>query len=161
MAADSRRISTHVLDQTSGQPAEGLDATLVAFLVQPGAPGAHADAEVARFHAQTQPGSGRIAQWTTVERSPAADAHQSTPAEHSAPAYAHPGDVFHQAQRDGLDRVEWRLELDVEAYWARQGVLSFYRTVTVQFTTRLNDTRGHWHVPVLLGPHGYTTYRGT
>ena len=35
----------------------------------------------------------------------------------------------------------------------------FYPEVSVTF--RVRDTTRHYHVPVLLSPYGYTTYRGS
>ncbi len=48
----------------------------------------------------------------------------------------------------------YRLTFDVSAY--AQG---FYPQVAVVFTVR--DPSEHYHVPLLLSPHGYTTYRGS
>jgi len=36
---------------------------------------------------------------------------------------------------------------------------AFFPEVAVVFDVR--DPAEHYHVPLLLGPHGYTTYRGT
>ena len=36
---------------------------------------------------------------------------------------------------------------------------AFYSEITVQFLVR--DPSTHYHVPLLLSPYGYTTYRGT
>ncbi|MCF7552119.1 hydroxyisourate hydrolase [Pseudonocardia sp. WMMC193] len=35
----------------------------------------------------------------------------------------------------------------------------FYPEITVAFTA--DPERGHYHVPLLLSPYGYTTYRGS
>jgi 5-hydroxyisourate hydrolase len=35
----------------------------------------------------------------------------------------------------------------------------FYHEITVQFLVR--DPSTHYHVPLLLSPYGYTTYRGS
>lgn len=44
------------------------------------------------------------------------------------------------------------------AYFADQGVETFYPLVTVTFT--VEDAR-HYHVPLLLSPFAYSTYRGS
>jgi len=44
------------------------------------------------------------------------------------------------------------------AYFAARGVDTFYPLVTVNFT--VEGTR-HYHVPLLLSPFGYSTYRGS
>ena len=56
-----------------------------------------------------------------------------------------------------LEAAEYRLELDTRPYFERSGLTAFYPTITVVF----NFEGGHLHVPVLLSPFGYTTYRGT
>ena len=49
----------------------------------------------------------------------------------------------------------YRLVFDTAAY-ARA---TFFPEVTVTFTVA--DDGGHYHVPLLLSPFGYSTYRGT
>jgi 5-hydroxyisourate hydrolase len=53
----------------------------------------------------------------------------------------------------------YRLVFDTEAYFAALGVEGFYREVTITFTIR--DPAQHYHVPLLLSPFGYSTYRGS
>ena len=53
----------------------------------------------------------------------------------------------------------YRLTFDTETYFARQGVEGFYGEVTIVFTIR--DPEQHYHVPLLLSPFGYSTYRGS
>lgn len=53
---------------------------------------------------------------------------------------------------------EYKLCFDTAAYFATQGVKSFYPEVTIQF--RVFDD-SHYHVPLLLNPFGYSTYRGS
>jgi 5-hydroxyisourate hydrolase len=53
----------------------------------------------------------------------------------------------------------YRLVFDTESYFAAQGVEGFYREVAITFTIR--DPAQHYHVPLLLSPFGYSTYRGT
>jgi len=52
----------------------------------------------------------------------------------------------------------YRLRFDVDGYFAAQGVAAFYPYVEVVFTVR--DDRPY-HVPLLLSPFGYSTYRGS
>jgi 5-hydroxyisourate hydrolase len=54
---------------------------------------------------------------------------------------------------------EYRLTFDTRAYYAAQGVEAFYPVVSVVFTVR--NASQHHHVPLLLSPYGYATYRGT
>ena len=44
-------------------------------------------------------------------------------------------------------------------YFAGRGVDSFYPSVTVLFTVAAGQP--HYHVPLLLSPYSYTTYRGS
>ena len=53
----------------------------------------------------------------------------------------------------------YRLAFGVGEYFARRGVESFYSTVTVEFVVR--DAQAHYHVPLLVSPYGYSTYRGS
>ena len=53
----------------------------------------------------------------------------------------------------------YRLTFDTGAYFAALNVDGFYPAVTVSFTIR--DTMQHYHVPLLLSPFGYSTYRGS
>lgn len=52
----------------------------------------------------------------------------------------------------------YRLRFEVEAYFIAQGAAAFYPYVEVVFQIRDGD---HHHVPLLLSPFGYTTYRGS
>ncbi len=53
----------------------------------------------------------------------------------------------------------YRLTFDTGEYFARRGVAAFYPRVTVEFTTAAGEA--HYHVPLLISPFGYTTYRGS
>ncbi len=53
----------------------------------------------------------------------------------------------------------YRLVFDTQTYFAVQNIESFYREVVVVFTVR--EPEQHYHVPVLLSPFGYSTYRGS
>lgn len=56
----------------------------------------------------------------------------------------------------------WELEFDVAPYFARQGVPAsdppFLDTVTLRFSTAADE---HYHVPLLVSPWSYSTYRGS
>ena len=53
----------------------------------------------------------------------------------------------------------YRLTFHAGAYFQAQRVDSFYSDITVVFEVR--DARTHYHVPLLLSPFGYSTYRGS
>ena len=58
-----------------------------------------------------------------------------------------------------LQAGTWRLTFGVGTYFEAQGVESFYPEATIVFVIR--DTGQHYHVPLLLSPYGYSTYRGS
>jgi 5-hydroxyisourate hydrolase len=53
----------------------------------------------------------------------------------------------------------YRLTFEVSGYFQVRGVESFYATVAIEFIVR--DAAAHYHVPLLLSPYGYSTYRGS
>lgn len=53
----------------------------------------------------------------------------------------------------------YRLTFAVAPYFTRLGQKAFYRSIPVDFTVELTDQ--HYHVPLLLSPFGYSTYRGS
>ena len=52
-----------------------------------------------------------------------------------------------------------RLLFDTGAYFTRMGVASFYPAVTITFV--IDQANQHYHVPLLLSPFAYSTYRGS
>lgn len=52
-----------------------------------------------------------------------------------------------------------RLTFGTGEYFAARGVSTFYPFVTITFS--VSDPDGHYHVPLLLSPFGYSTYRGS
>jgi 5-hydroxyisourate hydrolase len=53
----------------------------------------------------------------------------------------------------------YRVIFDTAIYFIGREIEAFYPQVTVMFTVR--DANQHYHVPLLLGPFGYSTYRGS
>ena len=53
----------------------------------------------------------------------------------------------------------YRLTFATGAYFAAKNVPCFHPEVTVVFEVR--DDTAHHHVPLLLSPFGYSTYRGS
>lgn len=53
----------------------------------------------------------------------------------------------------------YRLTFDVAAYFRSQSTVSFYPEIAIAFGVR--DAAQHHHIPLLIGPFGYTTYRGS
>ena len=53
----------------------------------------------------------------------------------------------------------YRLVFETGVYFREQGVEAFYPHVAIDFEIR--DAAQHYHVPLLLSPFGYSTYRGS
>jgi 5-hydroxyisourate hydrolase len=70
----------------------------------------------------------------------------------------------HATDKDGrvaaltsdLEAGVYRLVFDTDTYFQ---VPSFYPDVTITF--RIDDPAAHYHVPLLLSPFAYSTYRGS
>ena len=115
MTSHLSRVTTHVLDTTSGRPAAGVEATLERQ-------GGTRSAQVARGRTDAD---GRI------------------------------GDFGPEDLEPGVYRVSFA----VGPYFAERGQPTFYPEVVVQF--RIDDPDAHYHVPLLLSPYAYSTYRGS
>ena len=57
-----------------------------------------------------------------------------------------------------LEPGNYSLVFDTEAYFAQSERDSFFPWVTIDFKL---DTAAHYHVPLLLSPFAYSTYRGS
>ncbi|MEE2788488.1 MAG: hydroxyisourate hydrolase [Myxococcota bacterium] len=53
----------------------------------------------------------------------------------------------------------YRIGFATGEYFEGQGVPSFYPEVSITF--RVEATTEHYHVPLLVSPFGYSTYRGS
>ena len=53
----------------------------------------------------------------------------------------------------------YRLTFHTADYFVAQGVESFFPEVVITFLVA--DAAAHYHVPLLLSPFGYSTYRGS
>ena len=52
----------------------------------------------------------------------------------------------------------YKLRFDTQAYFDKLGVTTFYPFVDIVFSLTTGE---HYHVPLLLNPFGYSTYRGS
>lgn len=109
------RITTHVLDTSTGSPAAGLPVRLE--LVEAG--GAR---PVAR--AITDP-DGRVREWVP----------------------------------DGVPPGSYRLVFETGGWFRASGRGTLYPEVLID--VELEAGESHYHVPLLLAPFGYSTYRGS
>ena len=58
-----------------------------------------------------------------------------------------------------LETATYRIRFDTDAYFKTHGTEGFYPEVSIIFIVR--DDTSHYHVPLLLSPYGYSTYRGS
>ncbi|EEH19961.1 hydroxyisourate hydrolase [Paracoccidioides brasiliensis Pb03] len=151
-------ITCHILNTINGTPASGLSCTLTLhrILLPPGAP--QPPNLPATLHAATD-ADGRVKTWTpssSTSTSTSTSASTSTIRELLSSIHEHHG---------GQQRSIWSLRVrNVGEWYAEQGVESFWPEVEVRFLVKGSeawDGWRHYHVPVLLGPWNYSTYRGS
>jgi 5-hydroxyisourate hydrolase len=53
----------------------------------------------------------------------------------------------------------YRLTFDTRAYFESRRAASFYPEVAIVF--EIQDAAAKYHVPLLISPYGYSTYRGS
>ena len=89
-------------------------------------------------------GGGEAAAWREIGRG-------VTDADGRVKTLLVPGEV--------LDKGVHRLTFATGAYFAAHKMQGFFPVVEIQFT--VVDGTQHYHVPLLLSPFGYSTYRGS
>ncbi len=60
---------------------------------------------------------------------------------------------------DEFTAGEYELDFDVAAYFGRQEENPFLGTVPIRFG--VSDSTQHYHVPLLVSPFSFSTYRGS
>ncbi|GAA5155111.1 hydroxyisourate hydrolase [Microbacterium pseudoresistens] len=71
-------------------------------------------------------------------------------------------DADGRAKQLGPERVPggtYRLHFDTGSYFASRNTPTFYPEAVLTFVT--DDEAAHYHVPLLLSPFAYSTYRGS
>jgi 5-hydroxyisourate hydrolase len=58
-----------------------------------------------------------------------------------------------------LQAAIYKIRFDTSAYFVRQAVEGLYPFVDIVFA--VSSPEEHYHIPLLLTPNGYTTYRGS
>jgi len=111
--SEKSNLSTHVLDSSTGKPAQGIGITLM-------------DADKNTLATATTNDDGRIDGWSSH--------------------------VF-------LNEGQYFIEFDTAAYFTSSDTKAFYPSVCIHF--EIADSSQHYHVPLLLSPFGYSTYRGS
>jgi 5-hydroxyisourate hydrolase len=61
--------------------------------------------------------------------------------------------------RDRLQLGVYRLIFETGDYFRRQDVVSMYPEISISF--RVQEEKESYHIPLLLAPNGFTTYRGS
>lgn len=151
-------ITCHVLDTALGRPAAGVRVQLErrerTGRWQPlGEATTNSDGRVARF----EPASAVTP--ATAAGSPALD---SMGLEDTALDNAILDDTTlggHTLDSVEVISGEYRISFDTGAYFARRGQPVFYPRVEVTFVVAAPNE--HYHIPLLLSPFGYSTYRGS
>jgi 5-hydroxyisourate hydrolase len=146
-------ITCHVLNTVTGTPASDIPVTLQ--LVQPYGPSNPLTA--------TTNLDGRVTTWTSSTGGPSLEELFANAYEHDGTnssredVAATTGEGLEEAV--GSTEMVWALKFDVGSYFKGEG---FWTVVEIRFKTKLEqDGREHWHVPLLLSPYAYSTYRGS
>jgi 5-hydroxyisourate hydrolase len=131
-------LSTHVLDATTGRPAAGLHVRLE-----------H------RGHAGWSPACEGLTGADGRLRLPGTAAGPELEPGLAAGPELEPG----LAAGPGFEPGVYRITFGSGTYFAARGTASFYPEVTVTF--EMTGGGEHYHVPLLLSPFAYSTYRGS
>ncbi|KAH6899681.1 hypothetical protein B0T10DRAFT_2575 [Thelonectria olida] len=130
-------ITCHVLDTTAGRPAKGIRVRLE------GGATPSSTAPPVTFESATDD-DGRIISWLPYISDHAAG---------EVPVYTLL-DVLAQIQGQGP--TTWTLRFDTASYFGEDK--TFFPEVVVAFRVEEGQT---YHVPLLLSPYSYSTYRGS
>ena len=60
---------------------------------------------------------------------------------------------------EALESGRYRITFDTASYFSATGQIGFFPEVTLVFVVA--SSAEHYHVPLLLSPFGYSTYRGS
>ena len=131
----SAPITCHVLDTLSGSPASNLNVVLT--LLTPNLPSEGVPRSGSRYHAVTNE-DGRVKEWI----SDAATSLQEVM------------DKFDQGGKS-----TWGLKFDIGNWYNERKIECFWPEIEIKFYVEKGAR--HYHVPVLVGPWTYTTYRGS
>lgn len=58
-----------------------------------------------------------------------------------------------------LSMGKYRMTFETGSYFVLQGVPHFYPVVSIEF--EVHAPAEHYHIPLLISPFGYSTYRGS
>lgn len=129
-------ITCHVLNTVSGTPASGLKATL--SLLEKSSTESTSLQSTTSFQTTTDD-DGRVKEWDD-----AADGTSLTAVM----------DKYSQG-----DKIPWSIKFEIGPWYEANGIESFWPEVEIKFYVKKGER--HYHVPCLVGPWTYTTYRGS
>ncbi len=136
------RITCHALDTSLGLPARNMRVKLE--LLSTTSPSTSAPPSTNRvFESQTDD-DGRVKSWL-----PYSSAHSAG----EVPVY-----TLEEVLGSITGESRWRLRFDSGGYFEGLGKETFFPEVDVTFRVGEGE---RYHVPVLLAPFGYSTYRGS
>ena len=69
------------------------------------------------------------------------------------------GRLQNLSAEESLPAGKYRLTFGTGLYFAQRKIANLYPQVTITF--EVNEANGHYHIPLLLSPFGYSTYRGS
>ncbi|KAL1740600.1 hypothetical protein HDZ31DRAFT_67777 [Schizophyllum fasciatum] len=126
-------ITCHVLDASLGKPAEGVEVQLQEYKPVQSADAAFKFDPLARGHTNAD---GRC-----VDLLPPRGSEEA------------------KAQNAHLEAGTYKIIFRTKEYFEKTGRQSFYPWVEIAFT--VEDASQHYHIPLLISPYSYTTYRGS
>ncbi|CAA9956421.1 5-hydroxyisourate hydrolase [Pyrenophora teres f. maculata] len=131
-------ITCHILDTTLGRPAPSIPVTLTLHN-----PSSTTSTTTPLKFTSTTNTDGRVTAWE--------------------PATPFSSLTLHDAYAAQEGDASFSLTFDTGAYFHQRGIAAFFPEVVVRFLVREAERKAgeHFHVPVLVGPFGYTTYRGS
>ena len=132
-------VSTHVLDTAAGRPAG--DVAVRVECLRSGSWSAVAAGRTDR--------DGRLRTWTVG--TPGSTAQEPRIEDPAHAGEGHPTGDFPVGR--------YRLVFDIQHYFLGWGLAPFFPEVTVEFI--IDGSGQHYHVPLLVSPYSYTTYRGS
>lgn len=132
----SSPITCHVLNTVSGTPAAGLKATL--SLLEKVTPESTSLQSTVSFTTTTD-ADGRVKEWGNASEGESLSVIM---------------DTFQKG-----DRIPWSIKFEIGPWYEEKGIESFWPEVEIKFYVKKGER--HYHVPCLVGPWTYTTYRGS
>jgi len=140
--ASKSPITCHVLDSSIGKPAQGVKVQLLAPTVQ-----------------NTTPSHGGV--WvgigTSVTNADGRCMDLLPPSLSSS--QPDPAGVISDLSSHALQPGTYQIVFETKEYFERTGRKTFYPFVQITFS--IENPAEHYHVPLLISPFSYTTYRGS